>query len=134
MGPIPPVAGTTDAGQYRRRRIAVNVASVGGVPNTPRGCVIREMDAMDRYANEIEQLRGLGFAEGLPIGGKERSPGLIARLECGWVGVAVEFFEPKPVPTYAVIALDAASADVAPIHRWDDVVRDIHQRMPPNDD
>ena len=89
---------------------------------------------MDRYANEIEQLRSLGFAEGLSIGDSERGPGLIARLECGRVGVAVEFFEPEPVPTYAVIALDAASVDVAPIHRWDDVVRDIHRRMPPNDD
>jgi hypothetical protein len=94
------------------------------------------LEAMDRYANEIEQLRSLGFAEGLAIGDSARSPGLIARLECGRVGVAVEFLEPEPVPTYAVIALDAARVDAstAPTHRWDDVVRDIHRRMPPNDD
>jgi hypothetical protein len=91
---------------------------------------------MDRYAKEIEQLRWMGFAEGLPIARAPGSAGVVARLESGRAGVAVEFFEPEPAPSYAIVALDASAIDASGrrIHRWDDVVRDLHRCMPPNDD
>ena len=90
---------------------------------------------MDRYVSEIKQLRGLGFAEGLPIGDGTCDRGTVARLESGRIGVAVEFFRADPAPRYAIVALDAAAGDAPSTrsHRWDDIVRDIHLRMPPND-
>ena len=90
---------------------------------------------MDQYVNEIEQLRELGFAEGLLLGGGPCCRGLVARLESGRAGVAVEFLS-EPVPTYSIIALDAAVVDApkAMSHQWDEVVRDIRRRMPLNDD
>ena len=90
---------------------------------------------MGHYVNEIKQLRGLGFAEGLLLGGGPRSQGMVARLESGKAGIAVEFHS-EPVPTYSIVALDASVVDApkAMSHRWDDVVQDIRRRMPPSSD
>jgi hypothetical protein len=89
-----------------------------------------------RFEREFAHLRGLGFAEALPIENAPDSPGIVARLESGRVGVAVEFYEPHVEVAYALVPLDATpgSHPGRPTHRWDDVVKDVHRHMPPGDD
>src|SRR5207244_5269041 len=60
-------------------------------------------------------------------------PGIVARLESGRVGVAVELYEPYAEVAYALVPLDATpdSHPGRPTHRWDDVVKDVHRHMPP---
>jgi hypothetical protein len=88
-----------------------------------------------RFQHEFAHLRGLGFAEPLPIEHTTDRPGVVARLESGTVAVAVEFYEPNAEVAYALVPLDAApeTHPGCPTHRWDDVVRDVHRRMPPTD-
>ena len=91
---------------------------------------------MQRFALEIIELRALGFAEGLPIGPNHDAHGMVARLESGRIGVAVEFHAHARAPTYAVVpllAVDGNGHDVA-TDIWRDIVRDIHGRGPMSDD
>ena len=90
---------------------------------------------MQRFALEIIELRALGFAEGLPIGPNHDAHGMVARLESGRIGVAVEFCSRDGTPTYALVPLLVESgngSDVA-TDTWGDIVRNIHLRAPLSD-
>src|SRR5438552_5098880 len=65
----------------------------------------RGTDVTHRFEREFAHLRGLGFAEALPIEHASARPGIVARLESGRVGVAVEFYEPHAEVAYALVPL-----------------------------
>ncbi|MBW8828158.1 MAG: hypothetical protein JF606_01755 [Burkholderiales bacterium] len=89
---------------------------------------------MQRFDMEITELRALGFAEGLPIGSPHRAEDIVARLESGRIGVAVEFCDREGSPTYAVIPLLAGrNHGRVATDTWVDVVRDIRRRTPLSD-
>jgi hypothetical protein len=85
---------------------------------------------MQRFASEIAQLRGLGFAEALPI---ERpvAQGTITRLECGRYGLAVEFLATDSAAVYSVIPLVSGhgrahlASDI-----WQEVLRTVWRHSP----
>jgi hypothetical protein len=89
-----------------------------------------------RFAKEIAQLRDLGFAEGLPIERFGHAHGVVARLECGRVGVAVEFIAPGCGSRYAVVPIDpeASAGGRVDSDAWSDIVKDLRRRMSPDDD
>jgi len=91
---------------------------------------------MRPFAMEITELRALGFAEGLPIEPPHHERGLVARLESGRIGVAVEFCARDGAPTYAVIPLSVEGGKGSRVDTdiWGDIVRTIHRRAPPGDD
>ena len=91
---------------------------------------------MQRFATEITELRELGFAEGLRMEALDRERGIVARLESGRVGVAVEFRAREGGPTYAVIPLlaDVGCASSVVTELWSDIVRDIRRRAPLTED
>ena len=91
---------------------------------------------MQRFATEITELRELGFAEGLPMEPFDRERGIVARLESGRIGVAVEFRAREGKRSYAVIPLlvDVGSASSMVTDLWSDIVRDIRRRAPLPDD
>ena len=70
---------------------------------------------MQPFAMAITELRALGFAEGFPIEPTHHARGLVARLESGRIGVAVEFCAHGGTPTYAVVPLLVEGGD--PGHR-----------------
>jgi hypothetical protein len=78
----------------------------------------------------------LGFAEGLPIELADRAQGVIARLECGRIGVAVEFYAPDARPAYSIVPLLPAVSGSPSVTTdlWSDIVRDVRRRAPPTDD
>jgi hypothetical protein len=88
---------------------------------------------MQPFAMEITELRALGFAEGLPI---EQPPhqarGLVARLESGRIGVAVEFCARDGTPAYAVVPLlgEGGDGNAVATDIWGDIVRNIRRRAP----
>ena len=90
---------------------------------------------MQPFAMEITELRALGFAEGLPIEPSDDVRGLVARLESGRIGVAVEFCARDGAPAYAVIPLLVEGGDGSPVatDSWDDIVRNIRRRAPLSD-
>ncbi|HKX43313.1 MAG TPA: hypothetical protein VJO99_19295 [Burkholderiaceae bacterium] len=90
---------------------------------------------MQRFTLEITELRSLGFAEGLSIEPPRHAGGIVARLESGRIGVAVEFRAGEGIPTYAVIPLvaDGGRAHTVATDAWGDVLRDIHRRAPPDE-
>ena len=88
---------------------------------------------MQRFATEITELRELGFAEGLPMEPFDRERGIVARLESGRIGVAVEFRAREGRRMYAVIPL-LADVDSVVTELWSDIVRDIRRRAPLPDD
>jgi len=89
---------------------------------------------MQRFAMEITELRALGFAEGLSIEPPHQARGIVARLESGRIGVAVEFRN-EGTPAYAVIPLvaDGERAHTVATDIWSDIVRDIRRRAPLDD-
>ena len=91
---------------------------------------------MQRFVTEITELRELGFAEGLLVEPFDRERGIVARLESGRIGVAVEFRAREGRPTYAVIPLlaDVGSASSVVTELWSDIVRDIRRRTPLTED
>ena len=91
---------------------------------------------MQRFAMEIIELRALGFAEGLPIEPHHHARGMVARLESGRIGVAVEFNAHEGASTYAVVPLLAEDGNGSAVATeiWGDIVRDIHRRAPPSDE
>ena len=89
---------------------------------------------MKRFAKEIIELRALGFAEGLPIEPNHEARGIVARLESGRIGVAVEFCAHEDAPNYAVIPLLAKDGGAVATNIWGDIVRDIHGRSPMSDE
>lgn len=91
---------------------------------------------MQRFAMEIIELRELGFAEGLPIESSHDARGMVARLESGRFGVAVEFSVQEGAPTYALIPLLAKGGNARAVatNIWGDVVRDIHRHAPMSDE
>jgi hypothetical protein len=92
-------------------------------------------ETMQRFAMEITELRALGFAEGLPIEPPRHARGIIARLESGRIGVAVEFCAHEGTPTYAVVPLLAEGDNGRSVATdiWGDIVRDIRRRAPLGD-
>ena len=90
---------------------------------------------MQRFAMEITELRGLGFAEGLSSEVPSQERGLVARLESGRIGCAVEFCARDGTPTYTVIPLLAESGSGSKVasDTWSDIVRNIHRRAPLSD-
>ncbi len=90
---------------------------------------------MQRFAMEITELRALGFAEGLPIEPPQHARGLVARLESGRIGVAVEFCTRDGTPTYALVPLLVKSGNGSRVATdiWGDIVRNIHLRAPLSD-
>ena len=90
---------------------------------------------MQRFAKEITELRELGFAEGLPIEPAHEAHGLVARLESGHIGVAVEFCTRDGRPTYAVVPLlvDCGNRSSVATDIWGDIVRSIRRRAPLSD-
>jgi hypothetical protein len=90
---------------------------------------------VQRFKSEITELRALGFAESLPIQPVERASDVVARLESGRIGVAVEFRADARSTRYAVEPLvpQLGSGPVA-TDVWSDVVKDIHRRAPLGDD
>ena len=90
---------------------------------------------MQRFAMEITELRALGFAEGLPIEPLHHARGIVARLESGRIGVAVEFCARDGTPTYAVVPLLAEGDNGRSVATdiWGDIVRDIRRRAPLSD-
>ena len=93
-------------------------------------------EKVQRFIREITELRALGFAEGLPIQPFDHSRGIVARLESGRIGVAVEFCARGGTPTYAVIPLlaEASNGRSVATDMWSDIVRDIRWRAPLSDD
>ena len=90
---------------------------------------------MQPFAVEITELRALGFAESLPIGPTHDARGLVARLESGRIGVAVEFCARDGTPAYAVVPLLVEGGDASTVatDMWSDIVRDIRRRAPLSD-
>ena len=90
---------------------------------------------MQRFASEITELRALGFAESLPIQPLKSTGDVIARLESGRVGVAVEF-RGAGSSRYAVQPLipHAESEPLMASDVWTDIVRDIRRRAPLGDE
>ena len=90
---------------------------------------------MQRFATEITELRALGFAEGLSSEALSHERGLVARLESGRIGCAVEFCTRDGTPTYAVIPLLVESGNGSGVatDTWGDIVRNIHLRAPLSD-
>ncbi|MBW8827847.1 MAG: hypothetical protein JF606_00090 [Burkholderiales bacterium] len=89
---------------------------------------------MQRFTMEVTELRALGFAEGLPIGPPHHARDIVARLESGRIGVAVEFCAREGMPTYAVIPLLAeGSHGRVATDIWGDIVCDIRGRAPQSD-
>jgi len=90
---------------------------------------------MQRFTVEITELRALGFAEGLPVEPPHHGRGIVARLESGRIGVAVEFCAHEGKRTYAVIPLltENGSGHSVATAIWGDIVRDIRRRAPLND-
>ena len=91
---------------------------------------------MERFAKEITELRALGFAEGLSIHSSDPAGDVIARLESGRIGVAVEFRVDESAPRYAVKPLVPEAAKELPVATdvWSDVVQDVRRRAPLPDD
>ena len=89
---------------------------------------------MHRFASEIAQLRALGFAEGLPIEHSGHTQGVVARLESGRIGVAVEFLAHGATPMYSVVPLGAEESRSVASDMWDDIITDVRRRTPPRDD
>lgn len=91
---------------------------------------------MQRFAMEITELRGLGFAEGLSGEAPSHERGLVARLESGRIGCAVEFCARDGTPTYTVIPLLVESGNGSRVatDTWSDIVRNIHRRAPLSDE
>jgi len=94
------------------------------------------VETVQRFSSEIVELRSLGFAEGLLIEAFDHARGIVARLESGRIGVAVEFCAGENVPRYAVKPLTRAFGDWSGMatNVWSDIVRDIHQRAPLSED
>ena len=90
---------------------------------------------MQQFAMEITELRALGFAEGLPIEPPHHARGLVARLESGRIGVAVEFCARDGTPTYALVPLLVECSDGSSMATdiWGDIVRNIRGRAPLSD-
>ena len=90
---------------------------------------------MQQFDGEIAELRALGFAESLLIH-TAGSAGAAARLESGRVGVAVEFAADGRSPCYAIkpLAPGAGQEESIATDVWSDVVRNIRQRVPLDDD
>ena len=90
---------------------------------------------MQRFAMQITELRTLGFAEGLPSEPPFHERGLVARLESGRIGCAVEFCTRAGTPMYAVVPLLVESGNGSSVTTdiWGDIVSDIHRRAPPRD-
>ena len=90
---------------------------------------------MQRFAMEITELRTLGFAEGLPIEPLHHASGLVARLESGRIGVAVEFCTRDGRPTYALVPLlvECGNGSSMATDIWGDIVRNIRGRAPLSD-
>jgi len=91
-----------------------------------------------RFASEIAQLRALGFAEGFAISrcGEAEAPSVVARLESGRIGIAVEFLEPGSAATYSIVPLvDVASEGCGHTSdMWDDIIGNVRRRTPLRDD
>jgi hypothetical protein len=96
---------------------------------------VQGQETVQRFKSEITELRALGFAESLPIQPVERASDVVARLESGRIGVAVEFRADARSTRYAVEPLvpQLGSGPVA-TDVWSDVVKDIHRRAPLGDD
>ena len=90
---------------------------------------------MQPFVMEITELRALGFEESLPIEPTHHGRGLVARLESGRIGVAVEFCADDGTPTYAVVPLLVEGGDrgIVATDRWSDIVRNIRRRAPLGD-
>ena len=90
---------------------------------------------MRRFASEIAQLRALGFAEGLPIEHTVEASEIVARLESGRAGLAVEFRVSNSASTFSIVflGLDAGNGRHAS-DSWSEILRAVHHRLPPNDD
>ena len=91
---------------------------------------------MPSFASEIIELRSLGFAEGLPIEAIDQTRGIVVRLESGRIGLAVELCAGEDMPRYVVRPLVRANGNWSGMatDTWSDIVRDIHQRAPSDDD
>jgi hypothetical protein len=90
-----------------------------------------------RFARELQHLREIGFAEGLPLSSDASEEAADAlRLECGSMGVAVEFRQRDDERhLYRVVSLTAHHHAHPPYtsSRWSDIVTVLHGRMRPND-
>ena len=89
---------------------------------------------VQRFAGEISELRALGFAESLPMHVYERAADVVARLESGRIGVAVEFRVDVGLPRYAVKPLIPDAGPVMATDIWGEIVKDIRRRTPLSDD
>jgi hypothetical protein len=88
------------------------------------------------FARELQDLREIGFAEGLPLSDAIDAAEDVLRLECGSMGVAVEFnVRERERHLFRVTPL--ASHDHAdPTYtssRWRDIMTVLHRRMRLND-
>ena len=93
-------------------------------------------ETVQQFDGEIAELRALGFAESLLVHTPGHPAGVVARMESGRVGVAVEFASDGRSPCYAVtpLAPDAGSNEVIATDMWSDVVRNIRRRVPLDND
>jgi hypothetical protein len=92
-------------------------------------------EVMQRFASEIAQLRALGFAEGLPIEHTVEASEIVARLESGRAGLAVEFRVSNSASTFSIVSLGLEADDRRHAsNSWSDILRAVHRRLPPNDD
>ena len=88
------------------------------------------------FARELQELRQIGFAEGLPLSDVINAPVDALRLECGSMGVAVEFGAREDQHhVYRVVSLVPHHHAEPPYtsSRWRDIVTVLHSRMRPND-
>lgn len=90
---------------------------------------------MQPFFMEITELRALGFAEALPIEATHHARGLVARLESGRIGVAVEFCTRDGTPTYVMVPLlvEGGDGNTVATDVWGDIVRNIRRRAPSSD-
>jgi hypothetical protein len=88
------------------------------------------------FVRELRELREIGFAEGLPLSDAIDAPVEALRLECGSMGVAVEFGAREDQRhVYRVVSLAPQHHAEPPYtsSRWHDIVTVLHSRMRPND-
>ena len=103
----------------------------------PRGDTARaDASSAERlFARELRALREIGFAEALPLS-DALDAGDVLRLECGRMGVAVEFRIREREDHIFRVASLAPHQHAAPPNtssRWRDVMTVLQSRMAPND-
>jgi hypothetical protein len=90
------------------------------------------------FARELQELRELGFGEGLEPArtpAQRHASADVLRLECGSMGVAVEIAQDEGEASYRVVPLVAqeGAASACTSGHWPEVMEMLHSRVRPQD-